>query len=1415
MTSYASVHPLIAEFDEMGQDQCERYNGRSWIRRNIMVSDLTLETGQEDVFEANLWIPEGGSSFSFGNSAKLNDKDKMLTQKIRISWDKVEKPASFSQKFLLWDARDPFHEWRDDDPDFVVDDQTIYVPLHDKHQSCIHVFEPFAGGVGGWSSAIHFMRSRFGQGLQVVSLDSCMEACRNFVLNHEAVIIDGHAPLPSDILTHFSGDVLIHGDIDSKHWWTPVAEWTVQILTISSPCPPWSNASAGPGLKDTLGQLLPLTELLCKVLRPSIVLIEQVNGFSTHKDRDLCLACLTHAGYRLCWKQVVNSADFGATKRFRWLGIAVRVNDHTVRPSAFQMWPHITQLTPRNLDALFERCGPEGQDLRLTDEVKQCAMDPSMVPKHNNKRTRESSPIETLLNRCTSPDEVANTFMSMYASQHKLDHSRLKEKGYMGHFVQTLSEDVDSIRNFHPFEAMLLHIVVDHFFVPSDFTEAYKQIGNQISLPHALLLISNAITWLRPDADFLVRDVFQSLLDAKLSIGNSTSFVHEVGTLYMHTSLLGEHTEEECQTRLTNLQDFVARINLGRLEPNQMWSPKHGFGTIIQMQEHELQPAQSFSPITVDTSEGEDEPTLAEVPATIPFELMLKIKYEVDNKFLFCWLPSTFHHDMIAFAMRTQLYVEDVASNETECSFHLKPLGLMGLIPPAGNVGLLPIITGETMMLTSTKSDDAQDRLSELLAHFTNQVMYDQFGKVTSEQELAASVILFPTDPVINMNVTDPWFCIAAAQQCEISAVWDPKRSAVDFRVGGPSSPREIVANFWAELFVHDTLQMLGSSVWTVEDTESRITFEPVDNGFMIPPLAWEHVLSISAARKLLQPLDVVGDTGITITWLSRTLWSGMAPSNLTVTSLLSMLDFAFGPFQGSEATRLVCAGKVYYEATLQEICEITKRTHLKFHLIFRMVGGAGEKDAQRVHVKNSLAASLLEQGFPIEWTSAALETLLQNAGIKKMTQLVTLPPGKTRIDQTLQLCRDCAITIPEKLFKEVGRNADKSEANARARKRVVVQPNPQHYQIDTSYLCNEDNTHPTQLPSLQPNMSGIILMSLEQAQPWITENRPISKDELTVAIVGSHCLNTQLKTSQCSLPCRDQKGNPVILATTLVQLGMKCISAIAVEKTIDEQKCTTVAITFWREDWNDADWAKIVDQTIVFTKNVLRDSNVCEAFESFWGRSIRGAKFQKTKEITAQSVQIHAAVRNERLPEVLRLSGFNRVVQFNSSPIILKLIPPRATGQSNAVLAGPRPKPAATPARATNEDPFQSSDPWATYVPSNAASAPTATSTRAVQGPIEAKFSNQEQRIGKLEEALTQLRSDTQQGFAQVEQREKNLQTTIAQVKGELESSFKHAITQQSSQLNSTLADLRELLIARPKRKTGEGEDGEDAKMD
>eukprot|EP00438_Fugacium_kawagutii_P019580 Skav228164 [mRNA] locus=scaffold439:313918:315345:+ [translate_table: standard] len=465
------LHVLVDDFGFLGHLGGPKSSDNFHDRHNILLDDVVVHKDDDKTWVTGTLIrTEGGglSMYVQGIFSTLPDT-KIGKHAVSILLDDSYTFPSMPSKVLFWQVRDVFHDWRSDDMDYCFDQESTFVPFHDRAFDTLHVFEPFSGGAGGWSSAILVLRQHANLDIHVVALDADFRAVQSFALTHGCDIVDADTTLPCDLLKHCTRDIVLHGDVAMPTWWTAVAEWGVHVLTLSAPCPPWSGASHAPGLFSDQGLLLPLGMLLLRILRPLVVVIEQVKGFQSHPHKKLCLEVLRHVGYQLKWQKTCEASEFGGAKRARWLGPAVRLHDPRVAFEKFDSWPTIPQATPATLRSLLEPHQLPLPELRLTEHMLQVASEPKYVPAYLRPTTGSITPEQALELRSTSPNQVVNTIMSLYGSQHRLAVSTLETKGYLGHFLVQNHDDSRDRRLLHPAEIAMTHITHAKVFVPTDF----------------------------------------------------------------------------------------------------------------------------------------------------------------------------------------------------------------------------------------------------------------------------------------------------------------------------------------------------------------------------------------------------------------------------------------------------------------------------------------------------------------------------------------------------------------------------------------------------------------------------------------------------------------------------------------------------------------------------------------------------------------------------------------------------------------------------------------------------------------------------------------------------------------------------------------------------------------------------------
>ncbi|CAL1170709.1 unnamed protein product [Cladocopium goreaui] len=321
-----------------------------------------------------------------------------------------------------------------------------------------------------------FLRTHEQIPMQFVAVEASPEISAQYALTHRAHLIAASDRLPDDLFLN-DLDWIVQADVFNLNLRKAVHTWMPTIICISSPCPPWSTAAASAGLHSKEGLLLAQSILEARFARPAFLLIEQVAGFAFHQHKPLIEQLLLYCGFQLIFQKTLDLKDVSQPARLRWLGIARRVHASVMKPN-IQAWPRKHASTFPNPQLHL----PESlrHQTIVTAQMEEVASSLEYA-KHKTKGT----PAQILQAKIFQPTEHLPTFMARYGTQHLLEKSLLKEKGYFGHFVHD-SAAPKGFRLWHPSEVVLAHGLADVMHIPNDFILANKIVGNMIAVQHAL-----------------------------------------------------------------------------------------------------------------------------------------------------------------------------------------------------------------------------------------------------------------------------------------------------------------------------------------------------------------------------------------------------------------------------------------------------------------------------------------------------------------------------------------------------------------------------------------------------------------------------------------------------------------------------------------------------------------------------------------------------------------------------------------------------------------------------------------------------------------------------------------------------------------------------------------------------------------
>ena len=1502
------------------------FHGKSFVanplqsRHNVVLDDIAIETFQHQTYMLGIPQMVEGATFDMvkSNFFPLGPDEPLSLNRDMVWMQNFHPDMPSSGKVLLFNVRDGMEMTQQQQTQWVCDEETVVLPLEERGLNQLRIFETYAGGYGGWASAFRFLKAHCQIPCQVIGIEEDYIMAQQYCMNHGATLVDGHFELERNVFTKNHQDFLIHGDIRSRRWWQSIAHWAPHVLTISSPCPPWTGASHSQGLKSPLGMLMAETFALLRVFRPKIVAVEQVHAFVTHEDKKICIAIMKSAGYMVTYSQVVDAAKFGASTRIRWLCIGIRKNAEGISIRPFQMWPVDRAKTPDELGAIVNSFNNEPR-LKIDHDTWTRAMDKNLLPPNDRLKHSHSSPQQVMDSRCYDAFTQHPTFMAQYGQQHQLGYYYLCEKGLLAHFLK-----VDGLvpRYLHPLEIAMMHVSWDRIWISKELPIPWKMIGNCITLPHALLIGANVVAMIDEFQEIpSVEHIFEAVLQQRLKATNLKEVSNEHGTLYYDASHENQDDWNQYIESLVALQSPETQHSLPR---NFAWSPKKGLFDMQQLNQTNIDEYGR----TIVESEITEVELSQELSPTQNFVPMLKAMIQVEGKHGQIWISGGISTTQIANIFDGKLVIHFVDEPDVPYQLILTKAGNRQTSESKDFNGATILIQSNQMNIVAIKPSDPIRE--QFVALGIDDNTCDLWGPFTPEDKFQQGQIL--TDVQIEGRLHgDIWFLLAAIKQTCTQFHWMIDTWHWIIKIDGQNTAKQYLGDFWKNLLSNETKEALGIRVHQViQDCSMIVQFTIEDPFIPLPGDCFARLLVGAATKAILNSqVDRIEGIPIQLKWAERIIWDGMCNKNLHVEVLADLLGYAFCPILGSDL-RIVVGGKTYYNICLGRLAETLQKTSLKLHLLGSMHGG-GAKENQRITIKNSVATTLLEQGYEIAWVSKAVETVLQKAGTKRLAQLSQLPAGKNRVDQIQQVLQECSVEVPKDDTMGPQKIASTIASN-KQRKKNVIQPCAQHYTIEKGFLCNGDDSVCEQVSEIRPGQTGVILVDYDKAIPWLRESTILSPDEFALLIIGRHETGAKLQSTVINVPCIDAASRPTILLCTMVQLGQKPVKMKKVDtKKVTHEDCQVVSFTLWKSDFTEKDWNGIVDQTSTFIRKSLEAEDLAESLIAIWGRAFRNQK-SPTTAAYATSVQMHATIKQSKLKQLLQISGFNKVfvtpkddqgrisqqwrviwcegdvahlqtlaaattaclglirannklglrfersefegawktiypskdipidmvmsfiyrieplpygttaanliewskycgwklkpikasgpkawivgadsqpvnsfMLYNGHPLIVKLVPPKNSPTTTAVLAGP--KPGRFLQEVSNKaDGLQLHDPWANYNPIGAGG-PVASPAmpRELSGPTQKRFQEQDEKLGFLEKQIETLRTDTQNGMEKLKTEQdlshKQLVSTMQTMKKEIDTSVATAMKHQSSQLESTLHELKELFMKKAEK--------------
>ena len=248
--------------------------------------------------------------------------------------------------------------------------------------------ELFAGGFSGWS---HALRRLCDMGMKFdhrFALEVEEECIRAYMMSHNFKHVCGPHMFnwpDDDLPTH----MMIHSDVRDGACMHLLGRQAYDMLMMSPPCPPWSKATNAMGLMREEGRLTPEAVGLCNLLRPKVILFENVAGMKDHEQWHLIRDMFSWCGYSIRFARNVNLSEMTPQNRDRLILIATQEGVE-LQPHLCCGFPMVARTSLETFDCIMPMIEPWITQTRIAKAVLQMYLDAAFMPNGQPKKGGDS-----------------------------------------------------------------------------------------------------------------------------------------------------------------------------------------------------------------------------------------------------------------------------------------------------------------------------------------------------------------------------------------------------------------------------------------------------------------------------------------------------------------------------------------------------------------------------------------------------------------------------------------------------------------------------------------------------------------------------------------------------------------------------------------------------------------------------------------------------------------------------------------------------------------------------------------------------------------------------------------------------------------------------------------------------------------
>ena len=1069
----------------------------------------------------------------------------------------------------------------------------------------VQIAELFCGGFAGWTQAAWCLSD---QGIKIrtswlLDIDDETAAPLHAMMPDLQVAVSASELLALD---PEDGPILVQANMEHD-WWHQI--WGIappQILVVSPPCQPWSDAGSQGGLENPDGRLLLLLASILRVVRVPIVCLEEVVGFAKHKDFQSVMLAWQEAGYRRVYESSLPLAEVSPTRRNRRLFIFVHsaVSQEDTAKFCQTLWQPVRRPSLGGMRALFQDL-PEGLRAasELSPDLLSVYLDPWFLPPGCG-----SSAEAARRYRLCMPAQQARCFMACYHKQHTLPPRMLERGGILCSLAQLGSET----RFFSAPEIASCHGAQRAQLLLRDDTVSMRILGNSLAVPQALLVLAHAVQFFPTcgsiDPAFAVHCGIQSRLHA----GNSAVFEVPKGWLLVDRAFLGK--------LLAN------RAIRNEIEGHMLLCP-----LVFHKLHVTCQPDSSRSEVVVREAFFNDQVALPALLEALNLQPTGATRSAQSDG------QAVMTHTVQVDGLQG-LRFDASPCVRAQCSAPLL------LCTSAGLVVVQPAVPNFFHQLKW-----AFDRCRR--ADQPRVVCLTCYGTRLDD------AIRFPPMTFVAGSADDIHFLAPTLDQHHVCAGSIVEATPCLCIV----VPQRSSMQRWLQMPYH-LVECLG---WLADaddppsepDATMHILLRPASATPLVSPaslrlflrevffFAQLQALAANPRELLVGPFHVQVD--------ARSIGDVSLPGAITPSVVEDLWQTAC-TFAGTWPGGRVFSGPRALDCTLslQELleaghCQTKARNNLPMLTVKPEVRGGGVKDENTSFAKSKLASLLLDRGVPLAQTQETVDSVVSAIGTAACMNALRQQDTQAQWQKLCHAAQATGLSLPsgDNRAERAAQRIQKAVRKQRLQKQPPVRASD--FRLEPDMWCGIDDQPVQVLDDITADCSGVVLVdaSATNAQD-LALLRNMSSEALCLVVPGHSCPDSETCSGRTSVPVRHRvTGRQHLIAACYHNVGETDIEPHFQHGTkVDTEDTVCCSFTMCHEDFAvEAQWRECSGAPVRSVVDAFRAKGVEQALHHPWARSYRSAGRPSLPHLCDQFV-FYAKVPQCKLRAVLQASGFNRV---------------------------------------------------------------------------------------------------------------------------------------------------------------------------